>query len=147
MAKKDPSAEYVIMICDLYGDVYDDREEDSKPGGEDWIPGVQAEHTSLASFQKQLEEIGMKLSRTKVQKILITGGCWTTERSREVQEMYGKLRKKGVEPKEAVKQIAEELEISTVSVNINLPYDKTVYDLEDKTSNAKRIDRWRSKRK
>ena len=147
MAKKDPSAEYVKMICDLYGDVYDDREEDSKPGGEDWIPGVQAEHTSLASFQKQLEEMGMKLSRTKVQKILITGGCWTTERSREVQEMYGKLRKKGVEPKEAVKQIAEELEISTVSVNINLPYDKTVYNLEDKTSNAKRIDRWRSKRK
>lgn len=147
MAKKDPSAEYVIMICDLYGDVYDDREEDSKPGGEDWIPGVQAEHTSLASFQKQLEEMGMKLSCTKVQKILITGGCWTTERSREVQEMYGKLRKKGVEPKEAVKQIAEELEISTVSVNINLPYDKTVYNLEDKTSNAKRIDRWRSKRK
>ena len=138
MAKKDPSAEYVKMICDLYGDVYDDREEDSKPG-------VQAEHTSLASFQKQLEEMGMKLSRTKVQKILITGGCWTTERSREVQEMYGKLRKKGVEPKEAVKQIAEELEISTVSGNINLPYDKTVYDLEDKTSNAKRIDRWRSK--
>ena len=60
MAKKDPSAEYVIMICDLYGDVYDDREEDSKPGGEDWIPGVQAEHTSLASFQKQLEEMGIE---------------------------------------------------------------------------------------
>ena len=59
MAMKDPSAEYVKMICGLYGDVYDDREEDSKPGGENWVPGVQAAHISLASFQKQLEGMGI----------------------------------------------------------------------------------------
>lgn len=146
MTEKNPTEEYVKMICDLYGDYYDDREEDSKPGGEDWFPGVPAEHLSLAAFQKKLDEMGMKLSRTKVQKILITGGCWTTERSREVQELYGKLRKKGVEPKAAVKQIADELEISTVSVNINLPYEKVVYDLEEKSGNAKRIERHRAKK-
>lgn len=145
--EKNPTEEYVKMICELYGDVYDDREEDSKPGGEDWLPGVPADHLSLAAFQKKLDEMGMKLSRTKVQKILITGGCWTTERSREVQEMYAKLRKKGVEPKAAVKQIADELEISTVSVNINLPYEKVVYDLEEKSGNAKRIERHRAKKR
>ena len=32
--KKDPSRDYIERICDLYGDTYDDREEDSKPGGE-----------------------------------------------------------------------------------------------------------------
>ncbi len=41
--------------------------------------GMQANHTSLASFQKQLKEIDIELSRMKVQKILITGGCWTTQ--------------------------------------------------------------------
>ena len=50
-------------------------------------------------------------------------------------------------PKAAMKQIADELEISTVSVNINLPYEKTVYDLEEKSGNARRIERWRSKKR
>lgn len=74
MKNSDPSAEYVKMICELYGDVYDDREEDSRPGGEDWVLGIPADHLSLSAFQKRLENIGIKLSRTKVQKILITGG-------------------------------------------------------------------------
>ena len=34
--KKNPSKEFINKICSLYGDVYDDREEDSRPGGEDW---------------------------------------------------------------------------------------------------------------
>lgn len=113
-----------------------------------------ANHLSLAVFQKRLEEsYGIKLSRTKLQKILITGGCWTTERSREVAKLYEQYTRNqqnggaGLSKKVAVQRIAAELEISTVSVNINLPYEKTVYDLEDKSSNAKRIVRWRGKRK
>ena len=151
--KSDPSAEYIEMICDLYGDIYDDREEDSKPGGKDWMPGVPAGHTSLSAFPKKLDKMGMKLSRTKIQKILITGGCWTTERSRAVAELYEKYTMdqktggEGMPPKAVVKQIAEELEISTVSVNINLPYGKTVYDLEEKSSNAKRIEKHRAKKR
>ena len=141
-----PSTDYINYICSLYGSSYDDRVEDTKPGGADWIPGMQADHKSLAVFQKELEEQGTKLSRSKLQKILITGGRWSTERSREVQELYAKYKIK-MKPEEAVKRIAAELEISTVSVNINLPYEKVVYDLEDKSSNAKRIDRWRAKRK
>ncbi len=83
-----PTAEYVAYICTLYGDTYDDREEDSRPGGEDWIPGVKANHSSLAVFKKELEEQGISLSTAKIRKILITGGCWSTGRSREVQELY-----------------------------------------------------------
>lgn len=81
-----------------------------------------------------------------MQKILISGGCWSTERSREVQELYANYAKT-MKPEEAVKKIAIELEISTVSVNINLPYEKVVYDLENKSGNAKRIDRWRAKQR
>ena len=141
-----PSIDYINYICSLYNDVYDDRIEDTKPGGLDWIPGAPAEHKSLAAFQKELKEQGIKLSRSKLQKILISGNCWSTERSREVQELYAKYVKK-MKPGEAVKKIAAELEISTVNVNINLPYGKVVYALENKSGNAKRIDRWRAKQR
>ena len=141
-----PSVEYIKYICSLYNDVYDDRVEDTKPGGLDWIPGMTAEHKSLAVFQKELTEQGIKLSRSKLQKTLISGGCWSTERSREVQELYAKYVKK-MKPEEAVKKIAAELEISTVNVNINLPYGKVVYAQENKSGNAKRIDRWRAKQR
>ena len=88
-----PSREYIDYICTLYGDIYDDRIEDSRPpaagglyrdpGGE-WIPGKTAQHKSLNVFQKQLRDMGIQISTSKIRKILITGGCWTTERSREV---------------------------------------------------------------
>ena len=151
---KDPSWEYVNKICNLYGDIYDDREEDSKPKGLNWKPGLKAAHKSIAAFQMELEEVyGMHLSRTKIQKILITGGCWTTERSREIQWLYTEYTTpeekngKGMNSKEAVQEIAKHLEISTVSVNINLPYGKVVYDLEKKSTNAVRIDRYRMRKK
>ena len=52
-----------------------------------------------------------------------------------------------MKPEDAVRKIAAELEISTVSVNINLPYEKVVYDLENKSGNANRIGRWRAKQR
>ena len=152
--QKTPTQEYVSMICRLYGDKYDDREEDSKIKGLDWEPGVKAQHKSIAAFQKELEDVyGIHLSRTKLQKILITGHCWTTERSREIQWLYDEYTTpkntggKGTAPKDAVRAIAEHLKISAVSVIINLPYGKVVYDLENKSANARRIDKCRAQKK
>lgn len=149
-----PSQEYVAFICQLYGDRYDDREEDSKIKGLDWEPGMKASHKSMAAFQKELEEVhGIHMSRTKLQKILITGECWTTERSREIQWLYEEYTAsvekngKGLDPEAAVLAIAKHLRISTVSVIINLPYGKVVYDLENKSANARRIAKYRSRRK
>ena len=136
--KKDPSRDYIERICDLYGDTYDDREEDSKPGGENWVPGKEANHTSLVAFQKMLKENGIELSTAKIRKILITGGCWSTERSREVASLYDKYG--------SVKCVAEILKVSEALVNMYLPYEKAVYDLEEKSGNAKRIARWREER-
>ena len=150
-SKKTPSQEYIAMICHLYGDKYDDREEDSKIKGLDWEPGVKACHKSMAAFQKELEEVhGIHLSRTKLQKILITGHCCTTERSREVQWLFDEYTTpiesggKGMDSDKAIIAIAKHLEISTVSVIINLPYGKVVYDLEDKSANDRRIDKCRA---
>lgn len=137
--KADPSWEYVDYICGLYGDVYDDREEDSKPQGKNWIPGECANHKSLEEFRKQLRcSYDIKLSTAKIRKILITGGCWSTERSREIQKKYSELK--------SVSLVAESLGLSAALVVMNLPYEKVVYDLEDKSGNAKRIERWRNKK-
>lgn len=136
--KKDPSGEFIKYICDLYGDIYDDREEDSRPGGADWEHGVTAAHLSLGAFQRELKEKGIELSTAKIRKILITGGCWTTERSREVAELYEKYK--------SVKAVAEALELSPSLITMYLPYEKTVYDLEEKSSGAKRAARCREKK-
>lgn len=150
--KTDPSKEFINFICRLYGDSYDDREEDSAHGGLDWQPGKTAEHKSLAAFRRELEEeYDIKLSTSKILKILITGHCWSTERTREVGVHYEELTTpvtdggEGVDKKDAVRRIAAELEISETMVYMSLPYSRTVYDLEDKTSNARRCDRWRGK--
>ena len=133
-----PSQEFINFICSVYNDIYDDREEDSSIGGEDWMPGEKALHTSLAAFQRELKDIGVELSTAKLRKILITGGVWTTERSREVAELYGKHH--------SISRVASELGVSNAFVTMYLPYEKTVYDLDDKSGNAKRIERWRKRK-
>lgn len=122
-----PSREYIDQICELYGDVYDDRIEDCKPPaagedlrdpGEDWKPGQEADHKSLNAFQKELMDFGIKLSTSKIRKILITGRCWTTERSREIADLFEYYTSsaakggKGLSEDIAVKKIAEDLEVS-----------------------------------
>lgn len=152
--KNEPSWNYIRLICKLYGDRYDDRDEDSRPGGESWIPGRKARHKSLSAFQRELEDIhGIKLSVPKILKILITGGLWTTERTREVGELFEKQmmspekddgeRNKAM----AVQAVAEELEISRAMVCMSLPYDRVVYDVPGKSGNAVRCERSRRKRK
>ena len=108
-------------------------------------------HKSLSAFKKELEETyDIKLSNSKILKILITGGVWSTERTREVGYLYETMTTpvadggEGLEKKAAMKRIAEELEISQAMVCMSLPYGRTVYDLEDKSSNAVRCDRWRN---
>ena len=164
-----PSNEYIKHICDLYNDYYDDRIEESNPptagnnpktAGEDWRPGVLAAHKSLVAFQKELEEEGIRLSTSKIKKILVTGGCWTTARSRQVQELYDRYTKEGVRDEddpdtagkiltaaEAVERISKELRISKVSVSVNIPYQDVVYKLEQRSNNAIRCARYRQKKR
>ena len=135
---KVPSNDFIEMICALYNDCYDDREEDTSLGGEDWSPGKKAKHTSLVAFKKTLlKDHGIDLSTAKIRKILITGGCWSTRRSREVEKLYKKHK--------SIKLVAQKLGMSTELVTMYLPYKKVVYDLEDKSGNAKRVERWRKK--
>ena len=97
--------------------------------------------------------MGIKLSSSKIRKILITGGCWSTERSREIGEMFDEYTKpkaeggKGLNNDEAVAHIATELDVSVVTVSVNLPYQNVVYKLENKSSNAKRCARYKERKR
>ena len=148
---RNPSDEFVQMICSLYGDRFDDREEDCAPGGDAWRPCQQARHKSLAVFQRELAEREIRLSTGKIRKILITGDCWSTEGSREAGVLYETLTAdkkeggEGLSPEAAKKRIAEEMGISRGMVAMLLPYDRVVYRVPGKTGNAVRCDRWRKK--
>lgn len=59
MSKQEPSKEYIKYICDLYGDIYDNRIEDCRPPaagdnfldpGDDCRPRQEADHKSLFAF-------------------------------------------------------------------------------------------------
>ena len=155
-----PSKEFIDYICSLYGDHYDDRLEDSRPpaagnkpcdSGTDWKPGQLAAHKSLNAFQKELNGLGIVLSTSKIRKILITGYCWSTTRSREIAELFelytkeASLGGKGMTADVAIKQIAAELKVSVSAVSIYLPYQNVVYKLENRSSNAKRCARYRER--
>lgn len=157
-----PSQDYIDFICSLYNSSYDDRIENTAPPtaggdnrtpGDDWMPGVPANHKSLISFQRELAEQGIRLSTSKIKKILITGGLWTTQQTRTIQEMFWLYTSsledggEGMDPAAAIKRIADELEISTVSVSVSLPYSSVVYNLENRSSNAKRCARYKERRK
>lgn len=162
MDSNSPSKEFIDHICALYGDVYDDRIEDCRPpaagsefreAGSDWAPGKESDHKSLKAFQRQLEEEGISLSSTKIRKILITGGCWSTERSREVTSLFAKYTKPeeegglGLSEKDAKKRIADELGIYLSTVTINMPYQNVVYKLEKRSANAIRCARYKARKK
>ena len=156
-----PSSDYIDFICSLYNSSYDDRIENTAPPtaggedrtpGEDWAPGMTAKHKSLISFQRELAEQGIRLSTSKIKKILVTGGLWTTQQSRTIQEMFrlytGSLEDggEGLDPAAAIKRIADELEISTVSVSVSLPYMDVVYNLPEPSANAKRCRKWKERK-
>ena len=150
---KTPSNDFIDLICREYGDSFNDEVEDAAPGGADWFPGKKANHKSLNAFQKELRAKGIHLSTGKIRKILITGNLWSTERSREVGALYETLTMpaedggEGLTPDAARKRIAEELSLSQGMVTMLLPYQRVVYGMENKSSNAVRCDRSRKKRK
>jgi len=81
-------------------------------------PGV-----SVRAIAKEME-----LSPMKVRKILITGGVYSTDLSTEIGELY----KDG----KSVNEIAELLYTTTANVNSYLPYERIIYNMEERSTEA-----------
>lgn len=157
-----PSQDYIDYICSLYNDRYDDRIENNAPPtageqvrtpGEDWKPGTPANHKSLTAFQRELKDRGIDMSTSKIKKILITGGLWTTERTRSIQALFSLYTAspeeggKWMTEAEAIKKIAAEKGISIVSVSVSLPYSSGVYNLPKLSLNAQRCRRYQERKR
>jgi len=90
-------------------------------------PGV-----SVRAIAKEME-----LSPMKVRKILITGGVYSTDLSTEIGELY----KDG----KTVSEIAELLYTTTANVNSYLPYERIIYNMEERSTEADRQARYRER--
>ena len=82
------------------------------------------------------EEFSM--SRIKVRKLLITSGAYETPISRQVGELY----KRG----KTIKEIQTITGLSAASISGYLPYQKTIYKLEESTLVAERLRKYRSRK-
>ncbi len=89
---------------------------------------------SVRALAKSLE-----LSPMKTRKILITGGMYSTDLSTEIGELY----KDG----KTVSEIAALLNTTPANVNSYLPYERIVYNMDEKSAEADRQARYRERKK
>lgn len=78
-----------------------------------------------------------EISATKVRKILITEGLWSSTRSLQIRELANQGKSSA--------EIAEALQISMVMVRNYLPYKKGLYDEPEKTDTALRSMKYRTR--
>ena len=79
----------------------------------------------------------LDISRSKLRKILITRGLITSE----ITDKALQLLKQG----KSQKEIAEELKVSNATLSTYLPYGNRIYNKENKSKNALRIEKYRSR--
>ncbi len=78
-----------------------------------------------------------EISTTKVRKILITEGLWSSARSQQIRELADQGKSSS--------EIAENLQINTSMVRNYLPYEKGLYDEPEKTDTAIRSEKYRKR--
>lgn len=88
---------------------------------------------SIRAVAKQFE-----ISPMKVRKIIITGGVYSTELSSSIEDLY----KSGKTPAE----IADLLHMTVANVNSYLPYEKIIYNMEERSVGADRQVRYRERK-
>ena len=98
-------------------------------------------HEVIAAYQhgRPISEIAdkVKLSKVKVQRILITEELWTSKRTKQIARMRAEGK--------SVKEIAEILDRDVKTIETFLPYSKGQYGGAD-TDDAKRVKAYRSRK-
>ena len=87
-----------------------------------------------------LNLLGEEFSMTpiKVRKLLITSGAYETPLSTTINKLYREGK--------TVKEIQQIMGLSSASVNAYLPYNKSVYKLEEATLTAERLRKYRQRK-
>jgi len=125
--KKKPeynSAEIAKQIVEAVTDAYLNPTEDSAD---------EQGHTYLNLLAEEFS-----MTPIKVRKLLITSGAYETPTSIAVNKLY----KDG----KTVKEIQQIMGLSSASVNGYLPYNKTVYKMEEATLTAERLRKFRQRK-
>ncbi|MBO4510042.1 MAG: hypothetical protein J5718_01700 [Lachnospiraceae bacterium] len=81
----------------------------------------------------------MNLSVSKVIKLLITGGVYSSDICRKINQLYASGK--------TIPEIQKSLNISRASVQAYLPYKKCVYNAKELSLNAERIRRYRQRKR
>ena len=104
-------------------------------------PRAETIETVVASYKRtgsiNSTALQTEMSTTKVRKILITEGLWQSARSREIQALF--------DAGKSSQEIADELQISRTMVQNYLPYEKGLYDEEEKSETAERSEKYRER--
>ena len=97
---------------------------------------VDADHPN-GNISKVMEKFS--ISRTKALKLLITSGAIDTELHHDIM----KLLDEGY----TLEQIAEKLNVSVTTVKTHMPYQKVIYNSEQKSIGAEAVERFRAREK
>lgn len=95
-----------------------------------------ADENGKMSLNVLADEFSM--SRIKLRKLLITAGVYETQISLKVNELYNSGK--------TIKEIQTITGLSAASVSGYLPYQKTIYNLEESTLVAERLRKYRNRK-
>ena len=98
------------------------------------------ENTADENGRMYLNLLAEEFSMTpiKVRKLLISSGVYQTPISQRINELY--------QNRKTIKEIQHITGLSAASVSGYLPYQKTIYNLEDSTDIAKRLRKYRNRK-
>ena len=128
--------ELVDSVCEYFGRVYDDDEEERHAALRGHRHG-DGKWTDLMGDEPTINETAAEFGITpkKVRKLLITGGCFDTETYRRIRNLK--------EAGKTVEEIAKEMKLSPITVRSYLPYERVIYNLEERSVNADRLQRFK----
>ena len=81
----------------------------------------------------------LELSVSKVIKLLITGGVYSSDICQRINRLYNSGK--------TIPEIQKRLNVSRATVQAYLPYKKCVYNAKELSLNAERIRRYRARKK
>ena len=128
----------IKQVCSYFGRVFDDEEQEKhrmlrghRPEDDTWKKIMRGKPTVNQTAEK------FHITPQKVKKLLITGGCYDTSLFRTIRDM----REQGM----SVEEISQQLGIREVTVRSYLPYERVIYNLEERSVTADRLQRFKAR--